>query len=470
MSSLRASVIVVGAGMAGLSAAQHLFNAGFTDVQILEASDRLGGRVHTYDIGDHNGRSALIELGANFIHGTHGNAVYSLATEHNLLSPFVLLDRMGGCVYTEDGRRIDQSLTDRVWKIFHEVEKELEDIVSENTDPSADVGRYMEDRLQERLGQFAPDQQSDIRALLNCMLNYLSLYSAEDLEKVSLKYIGCYREIDGKNVILPNGFRSIIDVIAQDLPPNTLRFNTKVEKISYLNTKTVTVSCQTPSGKRTFEANHAIVTCSLGVLKSCHSDMFEPPLPTKKVKSIDAIGYGTLNKIFLKWKEPFWQRGEGCMQFAWKTRNTASRTSQWYKSLFGFIEILNNDSTLCGWIHGKAAEHLETLTDQEVMTQCVTLIRQFRGDPKIPAPTEILRSAWQTNEFTRGSYSFLSQMSSPEDIACLGEPLYVEEAPVVLFAGEATHPHFFSTTHGARESGIREAERLENFYQKQLRH
>lgn len=56
---------------------------------------RLGGRVHTYDIGDHKGRSALIELGANFIHGTHGNAVYSLATEHNLLSPFVLLDRCG---------------------------------------------------------------------------------------------------------------------------------------------------------------------------------------------------------------------------------------------------------------------------------------------------------------------------------------------------------------------------------------
>lgn len=196
--------------------------------------------------------------------------------------------------------------------------------------------------------------------------------------------------------------------------------------------------------------------------------MFEPPLPTKKVKSVDAIGYGTVNKIFLKWKEPFWQRGKGHMKFAWKTRNTASRTSQWYKSLFGFDEILNNDSTLCGWIHGEAAEHLETLADQEVMTQCVTLIRQFLGDPKIPAPTEIFRSAWKTNEVTRGSYSFLCQMSSPEDIACLGEPLYVKEAPVLLFAGEATHPHFFSTTHGARESGIREAGRLENFYQKQL--
>lgn len=45
------------------------------------------------------------------------------------------------------------------------------------------------------------------------MLNYLLFYIGEDFEKVFLKYIGCYWEIDGKNVILLNGFCSIIDVI-----------------------------------------------------------------------------------------------------------------------------------------------------------------------------------------------------------------------------------------------------------------
>jgi spermine oxidase len=65
----------------------------------------------------------------------------------------------------------------------------------------------------------------------------------------------------------------------------------------------------------------------------------------------------------------------------------------------------------------------------------------------------------------------MAHLSSPSEIECLAEPLCVDGAPAVLFAGEATHPYFFSTTHGARESGIREAERLEsNYTKKNLSH
>jgi hypothetical protein len=55
-----------------------------------------------------------------------------------------------------------------------------------------------------------------------------------------------------------------------------------------------------------------------------------------------------------------------------------------YQSLFGFDEILNNDNTLIGWIHGEGAEHLESLTDQKVIAQCMTPIRQFLSNPHIP--------------------------------------------------------------------------------------
>jgi hypothetical protein len=78
-----------------------------------------------------------------------------------------------------------------------------------------------------------------------------------------------------------------------------------------------------------------------------------------------------------------------------------------YQSLFGFDEIFNNDNTLIGWIHGVRAEHLESLTDQKVIAQCMTLIRQFLGNPHIPDPNLILRfrSAWKSNELMRGSYN-----------------------------------------------------------------
>ncbi|XP_062613307.1 spermine oxidase-like [Saccostrea cucullata] len=466
--SMRGSVVIVGAGMAGLSAAEHLIRSGFTDVVILEASDRIGGRINTHGFGEYQGNSALIELGANWLHGSHGNAVFEVAKEHDLLDPYVLLDRMAGYAYTEDGRRISKSLTEKVWQVFQEVEMTLQDLNPLDANANSSFAIYMANELEKRLLEFPENQHADVRALFNCMLNYLSFHSAEDLEKLPLKYAACFRELDGGNIKLPKGFKSVLDVIVKKLPENCIQYNTKVEYIYYGSTqsRTATITCKTPTGKRMFEANHVIVTCSLGVLKSCHSKMFAPPLPPNKVKSINEMGFGTVNKIFLQWKTPFWKQGEGGLKFAWKTRNVGDKKTYWYKSIFGFDEILNNDNTLIGWIHGEAAEHLESMSDEEVKGQCTALIRQFLGDPNIPTPDAIVRSAWKSNELTQGSYSYVSYSSSPSDIKCLAEPVYMSGAPVILFAGEATQSDFFSTTHGARESGIREAESLKNYYQK----
>ncbi|NXC59738.1 PAOX oxidase, partial [Aleadryas rufinucha] len=103
------------------------------------------------------------------------------------------------------------------------------------------------------------------------------------------------------------------------------------------------------------------------------------------------------------------------------------------------------------------------------------------GNPSLPAPRSVLRSRWHSAPYTRGSYSYVAVGSSGDDIDVLAQPLpedprdprgRIEDSgdrlmgPLqLLFAGEATHRTFYSTTHGALLSGWREAERLNQLFQ-----
>uniref|UniRef100_A0A672NK47 Spermine oxidase n=1 Tax=Sinocyclocheilus grahami TaxID=75366 RepID=A0A672NK47_SINGR len=78
------------------------------------------------------------------------------------------------------------------------------------------------------------------------------------------------------------------------------------------------------------------------------------------------------------------------------------------------------------------------------------------GNQNIPKPRRILRSSWGSNPYIRGSYSFTRVGSSGRDVEKLAEPLPYIKNTKVLFAGEATHRKYYSTTHGALLSGQRE--------------
>lgn len=75
-----AKVLIIGAGMAGLSTAYHFTKNNFTDFKLLEARGRIGGRIVQIPIGEEK-----VELGANWIHGVLGNPVYELAMQHGLV-------------------------------------------------------------------------------------------------------------------------------------------------------------------------------------------------------------------------------------------------------------------------------------------------------------------------------------------------------------------------------------------------
>ena len=129
------SCVVVGGGVAGLSAAAALTQAGLS-VRLLEARDRLGGRVLSVQHG--GGDGGVLEMGAQWLHGgCHGNCMFNLAAKHSLLGEKVKVlghdwekDNMPGYFHTSSGRLIKEAVSDMAWDIFEEIDNECQDYFS----------------------------------------------------------------------------------------------------------------------------------------------------------------------------------------------------------------------------------------------------------------------------------------------------------------------------------------------------
>nr|KAF6425175.1 hypothetical protein HJG59_009232 [Molossus molossus] len=209
---------------------------------------------------------------------------------------------------------------------------------------------------------------------------------------------------------------------------------------------------------------------SFGFLKERLDTFFEPPLPAEKAEAIRKLGFGTNNKVFLEFEEPFWEPGCEYMQVVWEDTSpletsAAPLQDAWVKKLIGFLVLPAFESAhvLCGFIAGLESEFMETLSDEEVLLSLTRMLRRATGNPQLPAPKSVLRSRWHSAPYCRGSYSYVAVGSTGDDIELLAQPLPADREKAqlqVLFAGEATHRTFYSTTHGALLSGWREADRL----------
>jgi spermine oxidase len=95
-----------------------------------------------------------------------------------------------------------------------------------------------------------------------------------------------------------------------------------------------------------------------GYLKQHQSGLFVPQLPEEKVKVINALKFGTTDKIFLDFAEPFW--GEEGMQFLWNGDELDSTTfdeENWIRSVIGFDAVQNQPNMLVGWVAGLPAKY-----------------------------------------------------------------------------------------------------------------
>lgn len=248
-----------------------------------------------------------------------------------------------------------------------------------------------------------------------------------------------------------------------------IQYNARVEHIEWQSTKG-DIRIRFWNGEF-IVADHVICTVSLGVLKENHQRLFKPTLPLAKCRAIDGLKLGTVDKFFLEFKEQFTPLHWYGFSLLWceddltELRNTEY---YWLESVFCFHRVSCQPRLLEGWIIGAHARHMETLSEADVLDALLWLFKKFFV-VDVPTPVRFLRTRWYTNPNFRGSYSFRSVYTeevraSSSDLAT---PLLDEKdgKPLLQFAGEATHPYFYSTNHGAVESGWREAQRLIAHYQ-----
>lgn len=173
-----------------------------------------------------------------------------------------------------------------------------------------------------------------------------------------------------------------------------------MKKISYGNTdgkSPVRVECADGS---VYTGDHVICTVSLGVLKYNHYFLFDPILPQKKIDTIDGLDFGTMNKIYLEWEEPFWSENEKHgIAFLWRPEEIKiirEEGNHWLESFFILSPVDYHPNLLCGWLTGPHARHTEQLSDEEIKSAVTSMLRMFLKHIHIPNPVRVKRYTFDT--------------------------------------------------------------------------
>lgn len=217
-----------------------------------------------------------------------------------------------------------------------------------------------------------------------------------------------------------------------------------------------------------YDADFVVFTGSLGVLKENYREMFVPRLPSVKSNAIEGLTLGTVDKIYVEFPAPFWPKDWEGFSLIWSKKDLeelrASDHPDWLEDVFGFYTVDYQPNILCGWVSGVRARQMERDSEEAVKEGAMFLLRKFlKNKWKVPEAVHVKRTQWFSNPNFRGSYTFKSTATDmlktgPADLAL---PLTNSVGvPVVCFAGEATSDHYYSTVHGAIESGWREAKRI----------
>lgn len=418
-----ADVLIIGAGVAGLTAAGELSSRGLR-VLLLEGRDRIGGRILT-----DQSNPFPVELGAEFVHG-HPKEIFELVKQAKI--PVAQLE--WNVLRRGNGRRYEA----------HEVMSGMDELFEQMSRSS--------DRPDQSFQQFLDSTKAD-PAVKEQAGNFVEGFHAADPRRVSVHALiastRADEEVDGdRQFRFPEGYDSLLKSISDriDWKFCDLRLKTRVTEIEW---RPGDVRTRESSGEE-FRAPRAIVTIPLGALKT-GGIRFTPEL-TEKKKALDCLEMGPVVRASLCFREKFWEALPRFKDVSFLFTDDRRFPTWWTSNPLPF-------PILTGWAAGHYARALANLTHDQVINRALESLSGI-FEMEIIRLRGLLQAGfthdWQADPFSCGAYSYalVGGSGAARDLA---EPI----SGTLFFAGEATNFQGHNgTVHGAIASGKRVAKEI----------
>lgn len=425
-------VIVIGGGIAGLACARALARAS-VDVLVLEARDRVGGRVWTLrDLA--YGRP--VEAGAMMVHGRRAS-VHAWLAEFGMKAARIPMFGGGRFVFRGRLRRVSTLFLANPG-LTMQLMIRLPRAIDRYRGPDITLGEFLAGR------HLAPETAR----LVGMMYGGVNATDADALsvrglaEEASLSGSG----VPWRNYRVREGFDVIVSRAASELG-DRVRLGTRVSRIEWSPDR-VRVAAIGPHGPDVLDGRAAVVTVPLGVLKA--GDIaFDPSLPDEKRRAIEAIGFGRAMKVLLVFDPRLRRTAMG--------RSVFLADEQLGFFFLPYYDERDGPVVLDGFIAGERTEAFAGKPESEILDAVLEALGRAAPDVDLKSMLLSARSVdWGADPLAKGAYSFPAVGGGLAARRRLATPL----DRTLFFAGEATDANEYATVHGALNSGERAAKEV----------